>query len=63
MDSLQLLEKTDLELLLATASEELLGRILMMNQADKYHNRLNAIELAARLLEMRTNDVCELGNG
>ncbi len=63
MDSLQLLEKPDLELLLTTSSEELLGRILLMNKADKYHNRLNAIELVARLMEIRTKEVRALRNG
>ena len=53
MDPLPALEPRDLDMLLAAPPEELLGCIMRLNNGARYHGRLNAIELAARLLEMR----------
>lgn len=44
----------DLTQLLATEPHALLGKILHMNRAPHYHNRLNAIVLAAAVIELQT---------
>lgn len=55
MDPLPTLEPRDLDMLLGVPAEELLGSIMRLNNGARYHGRLNAIELATRLLEMQQN--------
>lgn len=53
MDPLRTLDPQDLLSLLAADPAELLGRILRLNRAPRYHNTLNAVVLACRLLELK----------
>ncbi|MEO8591116.1 MAG: hypothetical protein ABI432_17180 [Flavobacteriales bacterium] len=53
MDQLLTLDPQDLELLLDTEPERLLGRIMELNHAPRYHNSLNAIVLLSGLVELR----------
>jgi len=43
----------DLALLLATEPQALLGKILRLNRAPHYHNRLNAVVLASAVIELQ----------
>jgi hypothetical protein len=51
----RLLDANDLELLLKTEPDQLIGCILCMNRAPRYHNALDAILLTASLLEVRAH--------
>lgn len=53
MDQLLNLDPQDLRSLLAAEPESLLGHIIRLNRAPRYHNSLNAIALLSRLNEMR----------
>ncbi|HMC98033.1 MAG TPA: hypothetical protein VKG92_10275 [Flavobacteriales bacterium] len=53
MDQLLFLDPQDLQSLLATEPERLLGRIMELNRAPRYHNRLDAVALLSSLVEMR----------
>jgi hypothetical protein len=53
MNALLVIEPRDLELLLATEPSELLGRIMRMNRTPRYHNSLNAVEVAQQVIELR----------
>lgn len=46
----------DLAQLLASAPQDLLGNILRLNRAPHYHNRLNAVVLAAAVIELQQVD-------
>jgi len=63
MDQLLNLDPQDLELLLVTEPERLLGRIMELNRAPRYRNRLNAIVLLYRLVEMRQVTTCHPHTG
>lgn len=43
----------DLAQLLATEPQALLGKILRLNRAPHYHNRLNAVVLASAVIELQ----------
>jgi hypothetical protein len=43
----------DLALLLATEPQALLGKILRLNRAPHYQNRLNAVVLASAVIELQ----------
>jgi hypothetical protein len=53
MDALHMLDGKDRRDLLRTSPELLLGRIIQLNRKSRYHNMLNAIELASTLMELR----------
>ena len=53
MNGLLMIEPRDLELLLSTDVDELLGRIMRMNRSSRYHNSLNAIEVMQRIVELK----------
>ncbi len=53
MDQLHILDPRDLRSLLAADPEDLLGLILRLNRAPRYHNSLNAIVLLSSLQERR----------
>lgn len=55
MRALNALSSVDLSMLLGCARQELLGRILELNHLAHYHNRLNAIELASLVEELRNS--------
>ncbi len=48
-----ILDPRDLAMLLSIPFEEVLGRIILLNRAPRYHNQLNAIELVVRLGELK----------
>ena len=52
-DPLSDLDPQDLGMLLAADPEKLIGLIMELNRAPRYHNRLNAIALLDQLLELR----------
>lgn len=47
------IDPRDLALLLTTEPGALLGRIMALNREPRYHNTLDAIRLAMRLMELR----------
>ncbi|HRH37414.1 MAG TPA: hypothetical protein PK760_03665 [Flavobacteriales bacterium] len=49
----ELIDPQDLEMLIHATKEELLGRIVLLNKSHRYTNRLNAIELAAQVEEIK----------
>lgn len=53
LDPLNGLDPQDLSMLLISDPEQLLGLIMELNHAPRYHNRLNAIALLGQLLELR----------
>ena len=59
LDPLNELDPQDLSMLLTADPERLIGLIMELNRAPRYHNRLNAIALLEQLLEVRR----ELGTG
>lgn len=54
MDTAVMLDPKDLALLLRLEPGALMGRIMLLNKEPRYHNRLDAIQLVARILELRT---------
>lgn len=48
----------DLDRLLSMEDQALLGCILRLNQAPRYHNQLNAVVLATTVMELRAKGVC-----
>ncbi len=54
-----MLDPKDLALLLSLEPASLMGRIMLLNKDPRYHNRLDAIQLSARILELRSS----LGKG
>lgn len=59
MDTTIMLDPKDLALLLSLEPASLMGRIMLLNKDPRYHNRLDAIQLSARILELRSS----LGKG
>jgi len=57
MDQILILEPSDFDMLMATEPPFLLGRILELNRAPRYHNALNAIVLASHLVELRLRNI------
>lgn len=57
MDQLLILEPSDFDMLMATEPQYLLGRILELNRAPRYHNALNAIVLASTFIEIRLRNI------
>lgn len=53
-DPVLAIDPRDLALLLTTEPGALLGRIMALNREPRYHNTLDAIRLAMRLMELRT---------
>jgi hypothetical protein len=53
MSPIAILDRKDLELLMVTDPKALLGRILELNREIRYHNRLDAVRLAACINELR----------
>lgn len=50
-----MLDPKDLALLLSLEPASLMGRIMLLNKDPRYHNRLDAIQLSARILELRSS--------
>lgn len=50
---LALLEPQDLAALLTVRPEGLMGAILLLNRAPRYHNTLNAVVITELILHMR----------
>lgn len=61
LDPLNGLDPQDLSMLLAADPEQLLGLIMELNHAPRYHNRLNAIALHGELRELRRERAPENG--
>lgn len=55
MDTTIMLDPKDLALLLSLEPASLMGRIMLLNKDPRYHNRLDAIQLSARILELRSS--------
>ena len=53
MSPIAILDRKDLELLMGIDPKTLLGQILQLNREPRYHNRLDAIQLAACISELR----------
>lgn len=53
MNNLLTIDPRDLDHLLVTEPDKILGAIMRLNQAARYRNSLNAIELMQRLIEYR----------
>ena len=53
LDPMNDLDPQDLSMLMAADPEQLIGLIMELNRAPRYHNRLNAIALLDQLLELR----------
>lgn len=51
---LALLDPDDLAALLAVSPDGLMGAILRLNRAPRYHNSLNAVVLTELILRIRT---------
>jgi len=53
MDQLKRIDPRDLIMLLQCEPRQLLGRIVQLNRAPRYHNTLNAVVLAAEVTDLR----------
>ncbi len=53
LDRMSFLDPHDLELLLTTEGDHLIGRIMELNHARRYHNGLDAIVLYFQIVELR----------
>lgn len=57
------LEEADLRSLMNMEVSGLLGGLIRLNQADRYHHRLNVFVLLAELLDLRRKADLEDGDG
>lgn len=57
------LEETDLRSLMNMEVSGLLGGLIRLNQAERYHHRLNVFVLLAELLDLRQMAELEIGEG
>jgi hypothetical protein len=53
MNTLNELDPSDRDVLLATSTDRLLGMIIKLNRCARYHNMIDAIGLVSRLMELR----------
>lgn len=57
------LEEADLRSLMNMEMSGLLGGLIRLNQAERYHHRLNVFVLLAELLDLRRMAELEIGEG
>lgn len=54
LDPLSVLRAYDRRRLLGTGSGQLIGLIMRLNRMPRYHNRLDALQLAALIIDLRS---------